>query len=89
MAQRLAGDIFTSGVVQVDDPNRSILADYFPEFRDFSKPIRGAVNKEGPRSTGGLTGTPSFGGFKPLQKNEAAGAQVFGGFKPTGYAKEK
>jgi hypothetical protein len=89
MAQRLAGDIFSQGIIERDNPDRSLLVDYFPEFRDFTKPIRGTINTEGPRKTGGMTGVPAFGGFKPLQHNEMMPTKLFAGAKATGYAKPK
>lgn len=85
MARRFAGDIFNKPSAGEQDSGRSVLVDYFPEFRDFTRTIGGSIAKEGPKATGGLTGVASFGGFKPLQKQETQAPKPFAGAKPSGY----
>jgi hypothetical protein len=45
MTRRFAGDVFNRPGPMDDSPDRSILVDYFPEFRDFTKRI-GNTTKE-------------------------------------------
>jgi hypothetical protein len=86
MARRFAGDIFSQPVEARGGSDRSVLVDYFPEFRDFTRTIGGSTSGEEAKRTGGLSGVAAFGGFKPLQKHETQAPKPFAGAKPSGYA---
>ena len=85
MTRRFAGDVFNRPGPMDDSPDRSILVDYFPEFRDFTKRI-GNTTKEQEFSSVREAGVVApFGGFKPLQKHETQAPRIFAGAKPSGY----
>lgn len=84
MTQRFAGDVFSRSRPMDDSPDQSILVDYFPEFKDFTKRI-GNTTKEEFSSKGGIGVVAPFGGFKSLQKQETQAPRIFAGAKPSGY----
>jgi hypothetical protein len=85
MTRRFAGDVFNSPRPMDDSPDRSILVDYFPEFKDFTKRIGNTTKEEEFSSIGGVGVVAPFGGFKPLQKQETQAPRIFAGAKPSGY----
>lgn len=85
MTRRFAGDVFNRPRPMDGSPDRSILVDYFPEFRDFTKRIGNTPREEASTSSGDIGAVATFGGFKPLQKQETQAPRLFAGAKPSGY----
>lgn len=87
MTRRFAGDIFNRPLGAEDrESGGSFLLRYFPEFKDFTKPIGERTPTDAARSTGGHVGIPAFGGFTPLKRKSSKESPVFAGSKPSGYA---
>lgn len=80
MATRFAGDVFNQPFSTRDEEKYSVLLDYFPEFKDFSKRL-GSEQQEKAVTKGGFASVTPFTGFKPMKKEETEGVPKFTGFK--------